>query len=103
MKIKKILIANRGEITVRVIKSARAMGIKTVALYADDDAKLPHVWMADEAHCLGTGALKETYLNQAKILEVAKNTKADAIHPGYGFLSENAGFCEAVELSLIHI
>jgi 3-methylcrotonyl-CoA carboxylase alpha subunit len=96
-KITKILIANRGEIAVRVIKSARAMGIKTVALYADDDAKLPHVWMADEAHCLGTGTLKETYLNQAKILEVAKATRADAIHPGYGFLSENAGFCEAVE------
>lgn len=97
MKIKKILIANRGEIAVRVIKSARAMGIKTVALYADDDTKLPHVWMADEAVCLGSGTLKETYLNQTKILEAAKSKKADAIHPGYGFLSENAGFCEAVE------
>ncbi|MFP5458053.1 MAG: acetyl/propionyl/methylcrotonyl-CoA carboxylase subunit alpha [Bacteriovoracia bacterium] len=97
MKIKKILIANRGEIAVRVIKSARAMGIKTIALYADDDAKLPHAWMADEAVCLGSGALKDTYLNQTKILEAARLKNADAIHPGYGFLSENAGFCEAVE------
>ncbi|MBY0517145.1 MAG: ATP-grasp domain-containing protein [Bacteriovoracaceae bacterium] len=97
MKIKKILIANRGEIAVRVIKSARAMGIKSVALYADDDAKLPHVWMADEAHGLGSGTLKETYLNQEKILGIAKSSGADAIHPGYGFLSENSGFCKMVE------
>lgn len=97
MKINKILIANRGEIAVRVIKSARAMGIKTVTLYADDDKDLPHVWMADEAYCLGSGPLKETYLNQTKILEIAKKSNAQAIHPGYGFLSENAIFCEAVE------
>ena len=97
MKIKKILIANRGEIAVRVIKSARSMGIATVALYAEDDAALPHVWMADEAFCLGAGELRDTYLNQGKILEIAQRSGADAIHPGYGFLSENALFCEAVE------
>ncbi len=97
MKIKKILIANRGEIALRVIKTARVLGIKTVALYADDDRSLPHVWQADEAIALGSGELKDTYLNQEKILRAAQATHADAIHPGYGFLSENALFCEAVE------
>lgn len=95
--IKKILIANRGEISVRVIKSARAMGIKTITLYAEDDKHLPHAFMSDESVCLGAGSLQETYLNQDKILEIAKKHRADAIHPGYGFLSENAGFCERVE------
>lgn len=95
--IKKILIANRGEIAVRVIKSARAMGIQTITLYAEDDQHLPHAFMSDEAVSLGAGTLQETYLNQDKILEIAKKHKADAIHPGYGFLSENAGFCERVE------
>ncbi len=97
MKIKKILIANRGEIVVRVVKTARSMGIATVAVYADDDAGMPHTLVADEAHALGGGTLKDTYLNQTKLLEIARKTGADAIHPGYGFLSENAGFCEAVE------
>lgn len=96
-KISKILIANRGEIAVRVAKTARSMGIATVAIYADDDLHMPHVWMADEAFALGRGPLKETYLNQQKILEIAKKTGAQGIHPGYGFLSENASFCEAVE------
>lgn len=95
--IKKILIANRGEIAVRVIKSARSMGIKTITLYAEDDQHLPHAFMSDESVCLGSGSLQETYLNQDKILEIAQKYHADAIHPGYGFLSENAGFCERVE------
>lgn len=97
MKIKKILIANRGEIAVRIIKTAKSMGIKTVTLYADDDKEMPHAWMSDESFELGTGTLKETYLNQKRILEVAKLTGADAIHPGYGFLSENTAFCKAIE------
>lgn len=97
MKIQKILIANRGEIAVRVIKTARSMNIATVAVYADDDKDMPHVWMADQAIALGSGTLKDTYLSQAKLLEAARSTGAQAIHPGYGFLSENAGFCEAVE------
>lgn len=97
MKIKKILIANRGEIAVRVIKTARSMGIKTVTLYAEDDKDMPHAWMSDEAFSLGSGTLKETYLNQKRILEIARETGTDAIHPGYGFLSENASFCEAIE------
>lgn len=97
MKIKKILIANRGEIAVRVIKTARSMGIKTVTVYADDDKDMPHAWMADQSFPLGAGTLRDTYLNQGKLLQFAKESGADAIHPGYGFLSENAGFCEAVE------
>ncbi|MBN8531890.1 MAG: ATP-grasp domain-containing protein [Alphaproteobacteria bacterium] len=91
-----ILIANRGEIALRVMASARAMGIRTIAIYAEDDAHLPFVREADEAHSLGDGALKETYLNIEKIVTIAKAAKADAIHPGYGFLSENAAFAEAV-------
>ncbi len=102
--IKKILIANRGEIAVRVIKSARAMGIKTLTLYAEDDQHLPHAFMSDESVSLGSGSLQETYLNQDKIIEIAQRYKADAIHPGYGFLSENAAFCERVEkLGIIFI
>jgi 3-methylcrotonyl-CoA carboxylase alpha subunit len=95
--IKKILIANRGEIAIRVIKSARSLGIKTITIYADDDRELPHAWMSDVSVALGSGTLQETYLNQDKILEIARAHGADAIHPGYGFLSENAGFCEKVE------
>lgn len=97
MKIKKILIANRGEIAVRVIRTARSMNIQTVSVYADDDQEMPHAWMADQSFGLGSGSLKDTYLNQEKLLRFARESGANAIHPGYGFLSENAGFCEAVE------
>lgn len=97
MKIKKILIANRGEIAVRVIKTARSMGIATVAIYAEDDRQSPHVKLADEAFSLGEGTLRETYLNVAKIMDIARSTGTSAIHPGYGFLSENAAFCETIE------
>ncbi|MFN8371073.1 MAG: biotin carboxylase N-terminal domain-containing protein [Bacteriovoracaceae bacterium] len=98
-KIKKILIANRAEIAVRVIKTCKELGIKSVTIYSEEDANLLHVMESDESYCLGTGALKETYLNQAKIVEIAKKAGADAIHPGYGFLSENASFCNLVESS----
>jgi 3-methylcrotonyl-CoA carboxylase alpha subunit len=96
-KIKKILIANRAEIAVRVIKTCRNMGIEAVSIYADDDKDLLHVSMADEAYSLGTGSLHETYLNISKIIEIAKKSNADAIHPGYGFLSEKEKFAKAVE------
>lgn len=86
----KILIANRGEIAVRVIQSARKLGIKTVAVYAAVEKHALHVEMADEAYCLGQAELTDTYLNILKILEVAQKSQSDAIHPGYGFLSENA-------------
>jgi propionyl-CoA carboxylase alpha chain len=94
---KKILIANRGEIACRVIKSARKMGIKTVAVYSDADVDALHVEMADEAVHIGPPAASESYLMADKILQAAKDTGAEAIHPGYGFLSERASFVEAVQ------
>ncbi|MEO8123461.1 MAG: acetyl/propionyl/methylcrotonyl-CoA carboxylase subunit alpha, partial [Burkholderiales bacterium] len=94
---KKILIANRGEIACRVIKTARNMGVATVAVYSEADANARHVRMADEAVLIGPPAASESYLVGERILEVAKQTGAEAIHPGYGFLSENAEFAEACE------
>lgn len=94
---KKILIANRGEIACRVIKTARKMGVKTVAVYSDADADALHVEMADEAIHIGPPPAAESYLLADKILEAAKDTGAEAIHPGYGFLSERASFVEAVQ------
>ncbi|WP_416897140.1 MAG: acetyl-CoA carboxylase biotin carboxylase subunit [Minwuia sp.] len=93
----KILIANRGEIACRVIKTARRMGIRTVAVHSDADANAMHVQMADEACRIGEAEVTKSYLLGDVILEAAKRTGAGAIHPGYGFLSENAGFAEAVE------
>lgn len=95
--IHKILIANRGEIAVRVIRTARKMGIKTVAVYSQVDSDSLHVTAADEAWCIGEVELSETYLNIAKIIEVAKQTGCDAIHPGYGFLAENSQFVAACD------
>ena len=91
---KKILVANRSEIAVRVIRAARELGIKTVAVYSDADRESRHIAMADEAVCIGPGPSKLSYLDQEAILTAAKMTGADAIHPGYGFLSENADFSE---------
>ena len=94
---KKILIANRGEIALRVMRSARKMGIKTVAVFSEADRGAPHVLFADEAVLLGPAPSSESYLVMEKILDAAKNTNSDAIHPGYGFLSENAIFAQKVE------
>ncbi|TVQ76606.1 MAG: acetyl-CoA carboxylase biotin carboxylase subunit [Flavobacteriales bacterium] len=93
----KLLVANRGEIALRIMKTAREMGLKTVAVYSEADALSPHVRYADEAVCIGPPASGESYLRMDKILEVAKITGADAIHPGYGFLSENAVFADEVQ------
>ena len=95
--IRKILIANRGEIACRVMRTARALGIRTVAVYSEADAAAPHVMQADEAVLIGPGPVGQSYLVAEKILDAAKQTGADAIHPGYGFLSENADFAAAVE------
>jgi acetyl-CoA carboxylase biotin carboxylase subunit len=95
-KIKKILIANRGEITMRVIRTAKEMGIKTVAVYSEADRNALHVKHADEAVCIGPPPSSESYLLGDKIIEVSKQMDVDAIHPGYGFLSENAEFSKKV-------
>ncbi len=94
---KKILVANRGEIAIRVMKTAQKMGIKTVAVYSTVDRNAPHVKFADEAVCIGQAPSSESYLLGNKIIQVAKNLNVDAIHPGYGFLSENADFAEECE------
>ena len=96
-KIHKILVANRGEIAVRIISTLKKLGINSVAIYADNDADSLHCRVADEARPLGGGTLKDTYLNIQKIIDLALDAGADAIHPGYGFLSENADFAEACE------
>ena len=96
---KKILIANRGEIALRIMRSAREMGIKTVAVYSEADRTALHVRYADEAICIGPAASNQSYLLGEKIIEACQITGADAIHPGYGFLSENAGFARLVKAS----
>lgn len=96
-KITKILVANRGEIALRIMRSAREMGIKTVAVYSEADRQALHVRYSDEAVCIGPPPSAESYLRMEKIIQAAKETGADAIHPGYGFLSENEDFAKLVE------
>ena len=101
MGMKKILIANRGEIAIRVMRTAKKMGIKTVAVFSEADRNAPHVRYADEAVCIGKAPSNQSYLLGEKIIEVANNLKVDGIHPGYGFLSENAHFAELCEYNNI--
>ncbi|TJV91038.1 MAG: acetyl/propionyl-CoA carboxylase subunit alpha, partial [Mesorhizobium sp.] len=93
---KKLLIANRGEIAIRIARAARDYGVASVAIYSDADAGSLHAELADEAYGLGPGRPAETYLNIPKILDIAHRAGADAVHPGYGFLSERAEFAQAV-------
>ena len=95
----KVLIANRGEIALRILRACREMGIETVAVHSKADAELKHVLLADESVCIGPAPSSESYLNMPAIIASAEVTNADAIHPGYGFLSENADFAERVEQS----
>lgn len=94
--IESLLIANRGEIARRILRTARRLGIRTIAVHSDVDANLPFVTEADQAVCIGPAPARESYLDGAKILAAARETGAAAFHPGYGFLSENAEFAESV-------
>ena len=94
---RKILIANRGEIALRIIRACKELGIKTVAVYSKADETSLHVKFADEAICIGPSIPKKSYLNMASIISAAELTNSDAIHPGYGFLSESSEFCRICE------
>ena len=100
----KVLVANRGEIAVRVVQTLQAMGIATAVVYSDPDSNAPHVALADEAFALGGSTVEETYLDRRKIVDLALRCGAEAVHPGYGFLSENPGFCkDCIEAGLVFI
>ena len=94
---KQVLIANRGEIACRISRTAKRLGVKTVAVYSEAEKNAMHVEMADEAYYIGPAPSNQSYLRQDKIITVAKNSKCEAIHPGYGFLSENTEFAELCE------
>ncbi|OUW42283.1 MAG: hypothetical protein CBD40_01780, partial [Gammaproteobacteria bacterium TMED180] len=95
--LKKLLVANRGEIALRIMKTAKKMGLSTVAVYTEADQLSPHVNYANQSVNIGKGPIADSYLSTEKIIEVALSTECDAVHPGYGFLSENSDFAEACE------
>ena len=95
--IRSLLVANRGEIALRIMRTAKRLGIRVIAVYSDADAQAPHVLFADDAVCIGPGPATESYLQAQRILDAARTSGANAIHPGYGFLSENAAFARMVQ------
>ena len=97
MKIERVLVANRGEIAVRILKACQEMGLSTVAVYSEADVNSPHIKFADEAVCIGEAPSAKSYLNIPAIISAAEITDVEAIHPGYGFLAENAHFAEICE------
>ena len=103
-RINRLLIANRGEIALRIIRTAKEMGIVTISIHSEVDKNAPHVYMADESYFVGDAPSSSSYLDMEKVLQVAKVSKADAVHPGYGFLSENSVFAKkVVDLGFIFV
>ncbi|QEZ48901.1 hypothetical protein D2917_32065 (plasmid) [Cupriavidus oxalaticus] len=92
-----VLIANRGAVAARVLRTLKRMGLRSVVVYSEADRDLPYVRQADEAYCIGPGPAVQSYLNESALFDVVRRSRADAVHPGYGFLSENAGFACSVE------